>query len=291
MKKLSNEVKVGILVFAALVLLTILIFGVGEVRIFQRGYRYHVVFDGTAGLNVGAQVRMGGVKVGSVENIDFVEYKGKRRVRVTVLVRKDLTLHQKDRFNITMMGLLGDNYVEIEPGPSQAKVIPPNEDDVLIEGAEVIGMTEMIRSVRENLRSLREALDEETIARFKNTVSNAERSSAELAQILETSGGDITVTLANLRSSSERLDRMLARNETSLSATMDNLALMSDDFRATATNLREISEGLQDGKGSAGKFLKDEKLYDDLLTTTGEAQELIKDIRERPGRYLHLSIF
>jgi len=64
MKTLSNEIKVGILVFAALVLLTILIFGVGEVRLFQRGNRYHIVFDGTAGLNVGAQVRMGGVKVG-----------------------------------------------------------------------------------------------------------------------------------------------------------------------------------------------------------------------------------
>ncbi len=290
MKTLSNEVKVGILVFAALVLLTILIFGVGEIRILERGHRYHVKFDSTAGLNVGAHVRIGGVKVGSVERIDFFEdeVKRKRRVLVTVLIRKDIVLHEKDTFKITMLGLLGDNYVEIEPGPSTARVLKP---DGMVEGAEVIGMDQMFKSVQENLGSLREALDEPTIRSFKNSVQNTERISAELAEVLEASGTDISATVANLRSSSARLDRMLARNEENFTVTLENLAVMSDDFRATASILRGMSEGMQAGEGSAGKFLKDERLYNELLTTTGEAQNLIKDIRERPGRYLHLSIF
>ncbi len=288
MKKLSNEIKVGILVFAALILLTILIFGVGEIHIFERGHRYFVIFDSTAGLNVGAQVRVGGVKVGSVEKIDFIDFRGKRRVLVTIRVRKDMVLHEKDAFKITMIGFLGDNYVEIGPGPSDARVVPPGGTVV---GAEVVGMEQLFKNVQDNLGSLRELLDKPTIDSFKKSVKNTEDITTDLAFILGESRTDITATLGHLRSSSERLDGMLARNEGNFDTTLTNLSVMSEDFRVTAANLRQISDDLQEGKGSAGKFLKDEQLYDNLLTTTDEAQGLIKDVRANPGRYLHLSIF
>jgi phospholipid/cholesterol/gamma-HCH transport system substrate-binding protein len=288
MEKLSNEVKVGILVFAAMVLLSILVFGVGEVRIFERGHRYQVIFDSSAGLNEGAGVRMGGVKVGSVRKIDFIDYKGKRRVVVDLLVRKDLILHEKDRFKITMIGLLGDNYVEIEPGPSSATVINPG---ATIEGADVIGMDEMFKMVQDGLGSITEMLDEPTVASFKESVHNIEVSSADLAYILGTSREDITITLGNLRSMSYRLDGMIARNEGNFDTTMDNLSLMSGDLRYTATSLRGVAEGLEAGEGSAGKLLKDDQLYNDLIDTTAEAKNLLQDVQERPGRYIHLSIF
>ena len=288
MEKMSNEIKVGVLVFAALVLLSILVFGVGEIRLFERGHQYNVIFDSSAGLNTGAQVRMGGVKVGSVNNIDFVDYEGKRRVLVTTLVRRDIVLHKKDRFKITMIGLLGDNYVEIEPGPSVAGVIKPG---ATVKGAEVVGMDAMFKMVQEGLGSINEMLDEPTVKSFKQTVQNVEVMSTDLTYILDQSREDINVTLDNLRSMSYRLDGMIARNEGNFDVTMDNLSMMSGDLRYTATSLRGIADGLERGEGSAGKLLKDDQLYDDLVDTTAEAKSLIRDVRERPGRYIHLSIF
>lgn len=288
MEKISNEIKVGILVFAALVLLSILVFGVGEIRLFERGHLYNVIFDSSAGLNTGAQVRMGGVKVGSVDKIDFVDYEGKRRVLVTILVRRDMALHREDRFKITMIGLLGDNYVEIEPGPSKAGVVEPGSTVV---GAEVVGMDEMFKMVQDGLGSINEMLDEPTVASFKKSVANVEVMSSDLAYILDESSEDINITLDNLRSMSYRLDGMISRNEGNFDVTMDNLSAMSGDLRYTATSLRGVAEGLEQGEGSAGKLLKDEQLYNDLVDTTAEAKDLIRDVRERPGRYIHLSIF
>jgi phospholipid/cholesterol/gamma-HCH transport system substrate-binding protein len=285
MEKMSNEIKVGIMVFTALVLLSILVFGVGEIHLFDRGHRYNVIFDSSAGLNTGAQVRMGGVKVGSVSDIDFVDHEGKRRVMVTVLVRRDLVLHEKDRFKITMIGLLGDNYVEIDPGPSKAKVIEPG---ATVVGAEVVGMDAMFKMVQDGLGSINEMLDEPTVKSFKKTVANVEVMSGDLAYILDESRDDINITLDNLRSMSYRLDGMVARNEDNFDVTMDNLSVMSGDLRYTATSLRGVAE---QGEGSAGKLLKDDQLYNDLVETTGEAKGLIRDVRERPGRYIHLSIF
>jgi phospholipid/cholesterol/gamma-HCH transport system substrate-binding protein len=187
-----------------------------------------------------------------------------------------------------MIGLLGDNYVEIEPGPSKAEVINPG---ATVVGAEVIGMDEMFKMVQDGLGSINEMLDEPTVASFKKTVHNTETMSTDLAYILDESREDITVTLGNLRSMSYRLDGMIERNEGNFDTTMDNLSLMSGDLRYTATSLRGIAEGLEAGEGSAGKLLKDDQLYTDLIDTTSEAKTLLQDVRERPGRYIHLSIF
>ena len=288
MHKLSNEVKVGLLVFASMILLTILVFGVGEIHIFERGNRYNVVFDSSAGLQEGAPVRIGGVKVGSVRKIGFINYEGKQRVLVTVLVTPDVVFHREDKFKISMLGLLGDNYVEVEPGVSSAAVYRPGST---IIGAEVVGMSEMLKMLQDSLGALRRTLDEPTIMSFKNSVKNVESISADLAYILGTSKGDLTATVANLRRSSERLDRMLSRNEDNFNTTMDNLTVMSGDFRVTASSLREVSGRLDRGEGTAGKLLREEELYDELLTTTTEAKGLVQDIKARPQRYIHFSIF
>lgn len=288
MAKLSNELKVGLLVFAAMILFAVLIFGVGEIDLFRRGYEYHVIFDTASALMKGAQVRVGGVNVGTVRDIDFVEHKGRRRVLVTLAIREDLVLHRQDQFKITMLGLLGDNYVEIEPGPSDAGVLAPGDT---VEGGTVFGMEEMFRMVQVGFDKINRLLDEETITNFKTTVGNVESVSTDLAYIMHESRDDITVTLSHLRSSSQRLDAMLRRNEANFDVTMENLAASSGDFRATARSMREISEGLEQGEGTAGKLLKDDALYRELLTTTEDAHGLVKDIQNRPTRYIHLSIF
>jgi phospholipid/cholesterol/gamma-HCH transport system substrate-binding protein len=288
MNRISNEIKVGILVFAALILLSILVFGVGEIRIFERGDRYHVIFDTAAGLQEGAPVRIGGVKVGSVRKIDFVDYEGKRRVMVSLVARPGVVFHREDKFKISMLGLLGDNYVEVEPGASDAPALAPG---ATLVGAEVVGMSEMLKMAQESLGALKNTFDEPTIAAFKNTVKNAESVSGDLAYILSTSKEDITYTTANLRSSSGRLDRMLARNEDNFNLTFDNLAVMSADARDTAASLKVVSGKLERGEGTAGKLLQDDTLYNELLTTTTEAKGLVQDIKTRPQRYIHFSIF
>jgi phospholipid/cholesterol/gamma-HCH transport system substrate-binding protein len=286
--KMSNEIKVGVLVFASLILLTILVFVVGEIHIFDRGDRYDVVFDSSAGLMEGAPVRIGGVKVGSVRSIGFIDFKGKRRVKVTVQARSGVVFHAEDQFKISMLGLLGDNYVEVEPGPSSAAIVKPGSTVV---GAEVVGMSEMLKMAQDSLGALKRTLDEPTVASFKKAVKNTEDLSGDLAFILATSKDDITVSANNLRTSSERLDRMLARNEDGFNTTMDNLTVMSSDARSTASSLKTISGRLERGEGTAGKLLTEDELYDEALSTTTEAKSLVQDIKERPQRYIHFSIF
>ena len=48
------------------------------------------------------------------------------------------------------------------------------------------------------------------------------------------------------------------------------------------TNLSTISADLQEGKGSAGKLLKDPALYNDVDHLMIESRDLISAVRARP---------
>lgn len=285
---MTNEVKVGILVFATLVLLTILVFGVGEIRIFERGNSYNVLFNSVAGLNEGAAVRMGGVKVGHVSNISFTEYKGRTMVEVRVVVKESIPVRKGDKFKITMLGLLGDNYVEVVPGLVSEKVVEPGSH---IEGETVVAMDQMFEDVQSGLGRINELLDDETVDKFRKTVGHTEAISRDLEEVVAASKGDVTSALYNLNSTTARLDRMVARNEPNLNATLDNVAVISENAVAISEDIEAITGRLERGEGTAGKILADDRLYDELLGTTTEARALIKDIKERPGRYIKLSIF
>lgn len=285
---MSNEVKVGILVFAALVLLMVLVFGVGEIRIFERGMEYRVVFNSVAGLNEGSSVRLGGVKVGHVRNIDFTEYEKKRMVEVVVIIKESVPIREGDKFKITMLGLLGENYVEITPGMVTEKDVKPGS---LIEGETVVAMDQMFEDVQAGLGRVNEMLDDETVENIKKTVAHTEAVSGDLEYVIDTSKGDIIATMRNLNSTSVRLERLVARNEASINATMDNVTVISENAVGVSEDLETITGRLERGEGTAGKLLTDEALYNEVLDTTTEAKGLIQDIKERPTRYIKLSIF
>jgi phospholipid/cholesterol/gamma-HCH transport system substrate-binding protein len=89
-----------------------------EIGFGDSSYRLNASFEQIGGLKVGAPVSMSGVTIGRVESIgyDFKEYKAKVRLRIDG--RYDKIPEDSDA-SIFTAGLLGGQYVGIEPGGSE----------------------------------------------------------------------------------------------------------------------------------------------------------------------------
>ncbi len=285
---MSNEIKVGILVFVALILITILVFGVGEIRVFEKGYRYHVVFNSASGLDKGTVVKKAGVRVGTVKDITFIDYKGVRMVDITILVDEEEALREGDKIYVTMTGFLGDYYVRIVPGMLEENEIEPGS---VIEGEAVAGIDETFTDLQVTMDTVQELLDEESIQHLKSTMEHMDHVSTDLDYVMSESKDDIVIASDSLRRTSLRMEDMIARNEANFDITLANAAKISDDAVITVENFRVISEKLNNGEGSAGKLLNDDTLYNEVTDTSIEAKELIRDVRENPTRYIHISLF
>ena len=133
MKGFSLEVKVGLLLLIALLLMGGFLFVLGGVN-FSSGYKLYVDFNNPGGIKPGGAVRIAGVRVGTVESSQYLGGKldpatGRRPlVRVALEVNEDVkeSIHEDALFYVTSQGILGESYMAIDPGTITKPVIQPN---------------------------------------------------------------------------------------------------------------------------------------------------------------------
>ncbi len=92
-----------------------------------RGEQYNLVakFNQIGGVNIGSDVRIGGVKIGSVSNthVDNNSY----RVIIDIGIKNSIKLPTDSSASIVSDGLIGNKYVEITPGADEV-MLKPNEE-------------------------------------------------------------------------------------------------------------------------------------------------------------------
>ena len=108
---------VGFLVYAAQ--------GTGLAERGSETYPLSASFRSAQGVSVGTDVRLAGVKVGTVSALDL--NRETFRADMTIAMSGDIRLPEDSAIAINSDGLLGDNYVEIVPGGSPFDLDPGAE--------------------------------------------------------------------------------------------------------------------------------------------------------------------
>jgi phospholipid/cholesterol/gamma-HCH transport system substrate-binding protein len=175
MKGISLEAKVGLLILVAAILLGAFLFILGGVS-FKDNYSVFIDFDNPGSVQPGAAVRVGGVKVGTVEEVIYLGRRldpetGRRAlVRVRVAIHSDVqdTIHDDALFYVASQGVLGEQFIAIDPGtPDHPRledgaivqgVDPPRLDLALALGYELL--ESIVAGVRENREELGTLMDD-----------------------------------------------------------------------------------------------------------------------------------
>ena len=141
--KLSwTQVRVGIAVTVALVVLAVSIFFIGETgAIFGERYHLTTLMPSASGLIEGAGVRLAGQDVGKVEAIEFVPIAQRRdpehvlRLNLAIDLRVRDLIRQDSEARIRTLGLLGDKIIDVTPGTPDAPIL---EDGDTLQSAAAI---------------------------------------------------------------------------------------------------------------------------------------------------------
>lgn len=106
------------------------------------GYTVTARFNAVDGLTVGSDVRVGGVKVGSVaaQTIDMEEF----RAVVTMVIRPDVRLPEDSTATVSSEGLLGGKYIRIDPGASKTLLADNSE---LTDTRDIVSLEELLGKV------------------------------------------------------------------------------------------------------------------------------------------------
>ncbi len=300
---MSSEKKIGILVLVALGVLIYFLVKMGSLSFMfePKGYRVYAYFGSLAGLEERASVRLAGVKIGYVERI------GLRGGRAEVIMKifHKYRVAKGAKATVTSMGIMGEKYIEIFPGKGKGFIKEGEE----IEGIAPLSIDQlgtMFYSIAQDVKSLSKTFKEviggkKGKASLDSILTNLDRSTSQLRSILSENKGKINESMGDLLTSIKDMKRAI-RNFSEASEGISNIANeykgKSVEIDNTARRLQKLSrkteevlskadslmEFLQEGKGSVGKALKDESLYENakkIVRNTSKITEKLDRSLER----------
>lgn len=294
---MNQALKVGTFATIVLVLLAVMILKIQDIDLFGGAKRTLVAeFDSVAGLDDKATVRVAGVRIGRVDGIGLAHHKA----HVRLVIEKDVPLTEGTTARIANMGLLGDKYVVLTPGPADA---PPLPDGAIVEGTTPPTFDEALAKfskLGDSLASLTSAGGEGNLDRL---IENLTAVSAEIRELVETNRLQVDATVSNVERFTgtlatelpklsgqvaqvlDRMDRTLAQLEGTvgesrpdLTATIANMRQLTADAQTSVNNLNEVTGRLARGEGSIGKLLASDEAHDELVSTLESVQEGVKNL-------------
>lgn len=316
--KISKEFKTGLIVIVAM---AILFAGVNFLKgdnILGGSVEYYAVFEGSGFLEQSSAVTLNGVPVGSVKEI-YNDPNDLRRVIIRFSVNKEgLKIPRGTVAEITSTSLLSKGLIlkfdyEAKRGFHDngdtllGKVAPELTDAVTAEVLPIKEKLERLMTSVENMvvsvnafwdttaaQSLDGSLQEVriAIARFGNLAKNLDEMVVAERVRLSSILSNVESISQNLKASNEKINNIIG-NVSNLTDTLVTADFVGVIKKATVT-LDKMNEALSDaaeGKGTLGKLLHDEKLYNELVNSNKSLQGLVEDIELHPEKYIHFSVF
>ncbi|HVP39475.1 MAG TPA: MlaD family protein [Candidatus Saccharimonadales bacterium] len=294
----SNELKVGVTVLLAVVVLGAGIVFLKEYRLHGRMNEWKVGFPHVGGLAGGDPVLVNGVKEGAVEEI----YLQHGEVVATLRVRKHVILTSSSTVTIVSQGLMGERIVSVDLGPPAPawpadSVFPGQFSSGIPEVMGKIGPT--IETVDSLLMSLKRVMDDlHASGALSRALRNADRASSQVAQILDENRAALRQSLEDFHAAAAALRHVTDTRGKTLEASIDKFSSASArldkitaNFEETSAKLHAAADRLERGEGTLGRLSKDQALYDEMHRAAKDLDDLVKDIREHPSRYLKVSLF
>ena len=193
MSTATREIKVGLFVFIAFVLLAVMVFSISDFYTSQAQYTYplRVRFNFVNGIDSGAPVRVAGVKVGEVRSVGVYRDESTQKVQVELGVRlsRDAVLEEDSLAYINTLGLLGEKYLEIVPGTPGKRVLTAGE---IMVGKDSVTTEKLIESSYQAVEQLKGTVgslnqvigDPETQEALRDTLSNSKEATAQMTIFL-----------------------------------------------------------------------------------------------------------
>ena len=301
----SLEFKVGALIVVSLALLGGFLALLGNFS-FRGGTRIRINYDFSGNLQSGAAVKISGIKVGKVEEVRYLGGEidadsGKRvQVRVVAFVedRVKESIRKNAEFFINTQGVLGEQYLEIQPGSWDQ---PPLDPSHSVEGVNPPRTDLIVARLYEFLDSITSLLkdDKDVIKDFLQSGASVVRT---LDDILKTNKAEIGRLLGNVDALSKQAADLLASikngvgDSSQLRVTLGNIESISASIKRDIDPLIAKAKKALDGVDRVtsvvgpGEREKLQKALDQLVVVgdkaekmTTDAQSLVADIKKGKG--------
>ncbi len=312
---MTSAAKVGIVMLIALAVLGYFVLRIEDISLSRSRTTREVkaIFDDVAGLDDESAVRIAGVRKGHVTDIRVLP---DGRAEVTMEVDDDVPLRANASARVANLGLLGEKYIELDPGTPGAPVIATTDEPVSLRGsqpASIDDVTSQVSAIAEDVKAITASLRTVMAGpageqRLEDIVENVRGITAEVRALVAANRTNVDATLANAREITaqlrveiprlaDSLDRVanqiggtVGENREDVRVVVENLKGLSSDLRVTADNLNAITGQVKSGEGTVGKLFYSDEAHAKLTGALTSVEGGVKSLQETLGRVNRLGL-
>ena len=305
---MNKEFKIG---FFAIVSIIALVFGVNYlkgVNILNDNSDFYAVYENIGGLQVGSPVLVNGYKVGMVSNIDLLTEQN-QNLLVTISLDKEFDMAKNTVCKIVNQDLMGTKGISLILGDTDDLV---RGGDTLISGieatlqdevnAQILPLKnkaeELIGSIDSLMMIVTAVLNKDTRDNLRNSLSSLDKTFELMSQTMVRVDSMVDINDDRIAKVVKNLESITSNFESSngeIKNILSNFSSLSDslvksDIATVLQNISDITTKINNGEGSIGLLLKDDKIYANFEKSTHELASLLEDIKKNPSRYVNFSI-
>jgi phospholipid/cholesterol/gamma-HCH transport system substrate-binding protein len=281
----KQEATVGALVLVGLLLFIGGTMWLGGKR-FSTRPTVAVQFTDAGTLKRGSPVRVSGVQLGMVDDIEFQGY---GKVLVHLDVEEAASPRRDATAELATVGLVADPVINFNPGTASE----PLPEDAVIIGTVARGFMDIGAAVGDQAKDVLGGISQiqfkEISEDLRKTMASFERLAVVFSNTRTGPVAEMSTTMRGLQQVSARIDSVLqaARLDRTLVAadsTLASLTRLSASARSTSAQLDSVLVRINRGDGTLGRFMSDTLFYHNSQRLLKSLQELVDDIKKNPGK-------
>ncbi len=293
-------IKVGIFVLGAVIIVTTTLFWAKGFFLAKNMREMKVYFGTVSGLNPGDPVTVSGVRKGKV--VDFKLEADS--VLIEFLLEDDVKVKEDYKIEI-YSELMGGKMLNLSPGRG-LKEIDYNNPLKGTNSADISSMMgsfqdmtgdikELIRNFNKSaikldsvLANLNDVIGDRNVkSDLKNTISNISVTSRNLSLLVSENKSTLRdladktgKTIDKVGNTVDNVNSLVDETKPDFKSTLKDIKLLTEKVNSLVGNLDKIAEDIQNKNSTVGKFIYDEKFYNNLNNTLIEIEKLTKKIRQ-----------
>lgn len=320
MASVKEEIKAGMIILTSLILLSGFIILIGGTQLFERSDKYYVKVMDAAGLEVGAQVKLGGVRIGRVLNISAPSGPA-QPITIMIGIKQGTILYKGTQALITQVGLVGDIYLllslekttnerflagETIPSEEQvqfARIMSKVEDlsksietlisdiDKLFSQKNIKEIEKVIENTNKTILSASSSLDQ-ILSPLKSTMDKLELALTEIGGFVRDNKGEVSLALRRARETIEKAGKDIEKAEDMIKAFEETAKTLSSTVNSTSKSVDTTLMSVDKTVKSVDKAIdlqsqNLDRLLNLLTRTTEDLQDLIQEIKAKPWGLLY----
>lgn len=242
----------------------------------------------------GDPLNVSGVKKGMVKKVELVG----DSVRIDFTVAQTVKIKEDYKIEVAILALMGGNQLALTPGKS-SKEVDYSKPLSGSEGGSIGGMISQFQVITDTVQTLMTKFggsvnkvniimddlheitgDQGLKSNLRTTMSNVEMATRNLNALITENRGSLRGLTSKVDNTIGNVDSVIIKNSGELNGTIKNIRAITEKVDSVVYNLGLLVSDTQQQKNGIGKFMYDDKFYQNINSTVKELEALMKKIRK-----------